>query len=648
MGNRLFTSCLIFILITISFTGAVAADKKFIILGIDGMDYTLLKEMIERGEMPNFEKFRKNGDFKPLLSSIPPQSPVAWSNFITGMDPGGHGIFDFIHRTPRDLLPYLSTSKTEAPSKVLSLGKYRIPLKSEEIKLLRKGKPFWDILEEHGIPTTIVAIPANFPPAEGDGRSLSGMGTPDILGSYGSFTYLTSDPGDKDKKVTGGVIHPVEVRAGQIESFIPGPPNTLIDGAPSARVNFKTYMDPEHNVAKVMIDGKEILLAKGEWSEFVQIEFEMIPHLVNVPGIVRFYLKEIHPYFKLYVSPVNIDPSDPAMPISNPEDYAKELYKNTGFFYTQGIAEDTKALDNGILSEDEFMQQAQVVLRDRLEILDYELDRFKKGLLFFYISTIDTSSHMFWRFMAKDHPDYNTEEFRKYRNVMTDLYKRMDVILAEVLKRVDDNTVVMIMSDHGFANFRWQVNINTWLAKEGYIELLPDWTPEKEYFESVKWSATKAYALGINGLYINLSGREQNGIVAPGSEYDNLVNEIASKLEAMVDPKTGKRVVRKAFKKDETYHGSSTSDAPDIVVGFYSEYRSSDESALGQFSREIIIENTRKWGSDHCMDYREVPGIVLVNKKIKLGEPALYDIAPTILKEFGIDPLPEMVGKSIY
>ncbi|MBI4681743.1 MAG: alkaline phosphatase family protein [Nitrospirae bacterium] len=647
MKNILFTSGLIFVLLIISFTGAVAADKKFIILGIDGMDYTVLSEMMERGEMPNFVKFRESGDFKPLLSSVPPQSPVAWSNFITGMDPGGHGIFDFIHRTPEDLLPYLSTSKTEAPSKVFSIGKYRIPLKSEEIKLLRKGKPFWDILEEHGIPTTIISIPANFPSIKSAGRSLSGMGTPDILGSYGSFTYLTSDPNDKGKKVTGGVIHPVEVRDNQVKSFIPGPPNSLVDGAPSSSVDVTTYVDPENSVAKIVVNGNDILLSKGEWSEFVRVEFEMIPHIVSVSGIVRFYLKDVHPYFKLYISPVNIDPSDPAMPISNPEDYAKELYKNIGFFYTQGISEDTKALDNGILSEDEFQQQAQVVLRDRLKILDYELKRFKKGLLFFYISTIDTSSHMFWRYIAKDHPDYNTEEYKKYRNVMFDLYKRMDVILADVLKRVDDNTVVMIMSDHGFADFQWQVNINSWLAKEGYIELLPDWKPEQEYFESVKWSGTKAYALGINGLYINLKGREKYGIVGPG-EYKHLVDEIASKLEAMTDPKTGRRVIRQAFKKDETYHGSSMDIAPDIVVGFYRGYRSSDESALGQFSKEVIIENSRKWGSDHCIDYREVPGIVLLNKKITLREPALFDIAPTILKEFGIDPLPEMVGKSIY
>jgi predicted AlkP superfamily phosphohydrolase/phosphomutase len=604
--------------------------------------------MLERGEMPNFDKLRKAGDFKPLMTSMPPQSPVAWSNFITGMDPGGHGIFDFIHRTPEDFVPYLSTSKTEPPSKILSLGKYRIPLKSEEIKLLRKGKAFWEILEDHGIPSTIISIPSNFPPIENAGRSLSGMGTPDVLGTYGTFTYVTSDEQKKEKEVTGGVINYIKIEDNTIESYIPGPKNTLVKDSPSTQVDIKAYIDPDHDVAKIAVQDNEVILSRGEWSKFVPVEFEMIPWAVNVSGIVRFYLKEVRPHFKLYVSPVNIDPSDPAMPITSPEDYAKELYENVGYFYTQGMAEDTKALDNGILSEADFLAQGEIILGERMKILDYELQKFKKGFLFFYISTVDLSSHMYWRFISKDHPDYKSEKFRKYRRVIYDLYKKMDGILSFVNQHIDDDTVLMVMSDHGFKDFRRQVNINKWLTEEGYAELSSGWKPEDQFFSSVNWHKTRAYALGINGIYINQLGREMNGIVEPGEEYTNLVDDIAKKLEAMVDPLTGRRIVRKAYKKNDTYHGQYTDDAPDIVVGFYSGYRSSDESALGQFSREVISDNMRKWSGDHCMDYREVPGVILINRKIKLEEPALYDVAPTILKEFGIEPLEEMIGNNIY
>jgi predicted AlkP superfamily phosphohydrolase/phosphomutase len=640
-----------FILLTfLTFCAAAvyASDKKFIIIGIDGMDYTLLNRMLEMGEMPNFATLREEGDFKPLATSIPPQSPVAWSNVITGMDPGGHGIFDFIHRSPEEFLPYLSTTRTTPPSDILSIGKYRIPLKSEQIELLRKGRPFWEILEEHGVPATIVSIPSNFPPVKNAGRSLSGMGTPDLLGSYGSFTFLTSDPEDKDKEVTGGVIHFIDTNDGYAESFIPGPANSLVEGKPSTRVDIRAYIDPERDVAKIIVQGNEILLAAGEWSEFVNVKFEMIPWVVNVSGIVRFYLKEVHPHFKLYVSPVNIDPSDPAMPITSPEDYAKELYENIGYFYTQGMAEDTKALDNGILSEDDFLKQVGIILDERLKILDYELNRFQKGVLFFYFSTIDLSSHMFWRFITPDHPGYDREEFNKYHNVMYDLYRKMDDALGKVLNYKDDNTVLMVMSDHGFKDFRRQVNINSWLAKEGYEKLLSDWSADDEFFASVDWTDTKAYALGINGVYINQRGRERNGIVEPGPEYKLLVDELAAKMEAMTDPVSGERVIRKAYKKYETYRGPYTDVAPDIIVGFYRGYRSSDESALGKFSKDIFMDNPRKWSGDHCMDYREVPGILVINRKVKLQDPALYDIAPTVLHEFGIEVPPEMIGKPIY
>lgn len=636
-----------FIIGVFFFSSVDAKEKKFLILAIDGMDYTLLNEMMKKGEMPNFDKLRKKGDFKPLLSSIPPQSPVAWSNFITGMDPGGHGIFDFIHRTPEDITPYLSTSKTVPPSKVILFGKYRIPLKSGKIELLRKGKAFWEILEENGIPATIIFIPSNFPPVKSAGRSLSGMGTPDILGTYGTFTFLTTDPQDI-KEISGGKIHYVEIENNRLESFIPGPINTLIKGNPSTKVDMTIYIDPENDVAKIVIQNKEILLMQGEWSNFVEVEFTMIPWFVKVSGIVRFYLKQVHPHFKLYISPVNINPANPAMPITNPENYAKELYNNIGYFYTLGMAEDTKALESGILSEDEFLTQSQLVLQERLKILDYELKRFKRGLLFFYISIIDLSSHMFWRFMTKDHPHYNNENFKNYRDTIYRLYKQMDDILANLFKYVDDNTVLMVMSDHGFKELRRLVNINTWLAKEGYIKLSPNWSPKDKYFTSVNWSNTKAYAIGINSLYINLKGREYNGIVKPGDEYKELVDEIAKKLEAMIDPKTGKHVIKKAYKKYEIYHGPYIDMAPDIIIGFSRGYGSSEESSLGQFSEEVIVDNLKKWSGDHCMDYREVPGIILINRKIKQKEPSLYDLAPTILKEFGIEPPKDMVGKSIY
>ena len=125
------------------------------------MDYSLSRELIDAGELPNFARLEKMGQFRPLETSAPPLSPVAWSNFITGMDSGGHGIFDFIHRDPKTMIPYLSTSRQTAD------GGY---------ELLRKGTPFWEVLEDAGVSTTILRIPANFPVTETASREISGMG----------------------------------------------------------------------------------------------------------------------------------------------------------------------------------------------------------------------------------------------------------------------------------------------------------------------------------------------------------------------------------------------------------------------------------------------------------------------------------------
>jgi predicted AlkP superfamily phosphohydrolase/phosphomutase len=307
------------------------------------------------------------------------------------------------------------------------------------------------------------------------------------------------------------------------------------------------------------------------------------------------------------------------------------------------MAEDTKAMDNGILDEREFLDLAKIILDERIKMLRYELGRFRNGFMFFYISTVDLSSHMFFdRKVNPSEPGDGSGE------VIRMLYKKMDALLGEIKGYLDDEDTLIVMSDHGFSEFSRQVNVNSWLVEEGYESLLDTWNPEDEFYSSVDWSSTRAYALGLNGLYVNLRGREKFGVVEPGSEYRKLVDEIAAKLEKFRDPKNGRRIVKKAYKKYETYRGKYTAMSPDIVIGFASGYRSSDESALGQFSKEVLSDNKRSWMADHCMDYREVPGILLSNRKIKYVSPALYDLAPTILREFGIDPDDEMIGRALF
>ena len=629
-------------------SGNSPTSKKMIVLGIDGMDPKILGKLMEEGKMPNFSKLAAEGSFMPLGTSIPPQSPVAWSDFITGMDPGGHGIFDFIHREPETYMPYLSTSKTEEPEEddVIEIGDWMIPMSSAEIKLLRKGKAFWQILEENGVPTTIIKIPANFPPAESDGRSISGMGTPDVLGTYGTFSYFTDYPAKfEDDDVTGGEIYSVSVYDNCVEAKLEGPKNSFKKGNPNLTVDFKVCIDPVEPVAKIEIQDTEFLLNEGEWSDWVQIDFEAVPYLVNVSGICRFYLREARPDFGLYVTPINIDPFDPAMPISTPEDYAADIAEELGAYYTQGMPEDTKAFSADALGVEDYLKQSEIVQAERLALYDHVLEDFDEGLLFFYFCSLDQNSHMLWFLADEKHPIYEKELAEKHGHTLEQIYLNMDAVVGKVLDKLDDNTTLIVMSDHGFAPFYRTFNLGTWLKDNGYLTLTND--EEGEFYMNVDWSRTRAYPLGLNGLYVNQRGREGMGIVNR-SEKDKLLDEITEKLLQVRDPENGEQAILRVYKTSEVYTNADEMLVPDAIVGYNSGYRASWETAIGSFPKILFADNEERWSGDHCMASEVVPGIILSNKKVKASSPQLRDLTPTMLAEFGVEAPPEMTGKPIF
>jgi predicted AlkP superfamily phosphohydrolase/phosphomutase len=623
---------------------AQAPQKKVLILGFDGMDPQILKRLVQEDKLPHFARLMKTGDFKPLATSMPPQSPVAWATFITGMNPGGHGIFDFIHIDPATMAPYLSTSRAEPAKRTIRIGEWNIPLASGTVTLLRQGKAFWEILEEHGVPTTIFRVPANFPPAETPARQISGMGTPDIQGTYGTFSFYTSEPAEKYGEVSGGKVFPIEVVDNKVQARLFGPQNSFRQGSPPSAADFTVFLDPEHPVTKIRVQDRQILLQEGEWSEWVKVNFEVLPLLHSVNGICRFYLKQMRPHFKLYVTPVNIDPAAPALPITTPDHYAEELADEIGPFYTQGIPEDTKALSEEVLTDEEFMQQANLVLAEELKMFEYELSRFKAGVLFFYIGRTDQLAHMFWRTMDPHHPAYDATN--NYQYVIEQTYREVDGVLGKALETLDEQTTVIVLSDHGFAPFYRAFNLNTWLKNEGYTSLRDD--TEGELLLNVNWAKTRAYGVGFNGLSLNLQGRERRGVVRAGAERQQLLDEIVQKLLAVHDPKTGERVFLKVHKAEELYTGPYVKNAPDLILGYNKGYRASWETVLGKFPKELLRDNTEKWSGDHLMEAELVPGILLANKKITTERPALSDLAPTVLAEFGIAKQDGMIGSGLF
>ncbi len=635
-------------------SGRTGSARKVIILGIDGLDPKLLQQFVDEGALPHFARLMADGDFSPLQTSMPPLSPVAWSTFITGMDPGGHGIFDFLRRNPKTLTPEFSMASTSAPEWEVSLGSWVVPLESGKIEGLRKGRAFWELLEENGVPTTIFRMPVNFPPVA-SGRSLSGMGTPDILGTSGTFSYYTDTPPPNADNISGGKVYEVRVGANKVSARLNGPANTFRrirqPGAddddytnPPMEIPFQVFLDPEEPVAKFQVQGHEFILKEGEWSDWLRLEFEALPYLVNISAIARFYLKEVRPNFGLYVTPLQINPEEPAMPISHPADWSSQLEQQLGYFYTQELAEDTKAFSAGIFDGHEFWRQSQMVYQEQRKALEAMLADYREGLLFFYFSSVDQGCHMLWRYIDPSHPGYVADE--ELAGAVRQLYREMDEALARVMEAVDEETTLVVMSDHGFGPFYRGVNLNSWLADQGYARLhdprLRDGYP---LFGNVDWENTRAYAVGLNGLYVNLRGRERFGIVAPGEEYDRLLGQLERDLLAMRDPVTGQAPIATVLRTSRDFKGKNLQEAPDLIIGYNWAFRSSWENPLGEFPRQLLVDNLDAWSGDHSIDPALVPGVLLSNRQIVLESPALYDLTVAILDEYGVAKLPEMLGQ---
>lgn len=624
------------------------ASPRAIVLGIDGMDPRLARRFMDEGAMPNCRRLAERGAFLPLATSDPPQSPVAWSNFLSGTNPGGHGIFDFFAREAASLTPYLSTARS-VPSRLrIPVGRYSIPLAASRLELLRKGPTVWDVLAEHGVEATAYKAPVCYPASGSRARLITDMGTPDIHGSYGIFSYYTDEPGVRTRAVSGGQIESIALRGGVAECRLRGPAEELLSDSADSHVPFSVERDARSRRVRIRIQGRTVILDVGGWSEWIPVRFPMRGPAGAVPGICRFYLKASEPHLGLYVTPVDIDPADPATPISSPASFSRQLTRQLGRFYTQGMPEDTAALSARVFTDDEFLAQAWMVVRERLRLLDYALEHHRDGFLFFYIGTLDMASHAFWRTWDPGHPLHTPELAKSHGDVMRMLYNHCDRALGRVLEAVDDRTLLFVMSDHGFVSFRRQFNLNSWLMDNGYAQAMdPKERGGAGFFEDVRWGGTRAYGLGINSLYLNVRGREPEGAVAAGEPFERLRSELIARLGDVRDPMTGDRVFARVVRPAEVYSGPYVSEAPDLVLCYAENYRASWETILGQYPREQFLDNLDPWSGDHCMSSEFLPGVCFCNRRLATERAALIDLAPTLLRHYGVPVPAEMTGRDL-
>ena len=614
---------------------AKAKIKRAVILGFDGMDPELTERFIAEGRLPNLAKLRGQGTFRKLTTTYPAISPVAWSTFMTGVNPGKHNIYDFLARDLANYLPYLSSAEIKGPKRSWKIGKYNIPLGGPRIKGMRRGIPFWHWLGEAGIFCSVLRVPVTFPPEKFSGVLLSGMCVPDLKGSQGTFCFCSTRT-SSDKFREGGVRVPIERKESSYSSYIPGPENPLSGGSgDELRVKFEIRPEPGKNHARFTVDSETFTLKVGEYSDWIPLKFKAGVGF-NAHGIARFYLKEVSPEVEVYVTPVNIDPGRPDLPISHPLTYSVYLEKLFGPYATLGLAEDTWALNEKVLDDDAFLAQCYANHEDRERMLFDALEKTQQGLCACVFDTTDRVQHMFWRYLDEDHPAAREIPRAERPTVIQDLYARMDELIGRVMKQIDEHTLLMIVSDHGFKSFARCVNLNAWLHQAGYLVLKPGKTESGDWFDDVDWSRTRAYTMGLNGLYLNLKGREGQGIVEPGVEGESLKEELRHKLNGLVDPESGHVGITGVFDCDEVYAGPYVENAPDLIVGYGEGYRASWDSVMGKVTRQIFEDNLKAWSGDHCVDPRLVPGVLFCNQKISDEKPAIVDVAPTILKLFGL------------
>ena len=578
--------------------------KKVIVIGLDGLEPGIVEAMLERGDLPNLAKIRAGGSYTRLKTTYPAQTPVAWSSFMTGTNPGAHGIFDFISRDPATYLPDVALTRFERPKNMLA---------QPRVVNRREGVPLWQPLSKAGIPSTILRCPCTFPPETLQGRMLAGVGVPDLRGSQSKGTFYTQDStavAEENEQLVFLDSNPLG-SGSELTTRVIGPRNTKTSPASDTYCEVRAQVDKASRKLVIHTGGSPstIEVPEKSWSDWVRFKFKF-SMLQSVTGIARFYVCQLEPHLEFYVSAVNFDPAAPMFPVSSPGDYAKDLSDKIGLYSTLGMAEDHNGLNNGRLDEAAYLQHCELVLSERERAMRFELSRFSEGLFFMLFDTPDRVQHMLWRFRDREHPGFEPDLSPELATRIEEHYRRCDALLSAVLEKVDENTLLIVLSDHGFGTFRRAFDTNTWLSQNGLLALKDSRKPGQDptqAFAGVDWSKTYAYAVGLGGIYLNFKDRESGGILEEGTEAERVRRAIQTGLADFPDAQTQRPAIRSVSRREELYSGAFVANSPDLLVNFHRGFRVSWQSAVGGFSQSLLEDNMRRWSGDHIVDPESVP-----------------------------------------
>jgi len=414
----------------------------------------------------------------------------------------------------------------------------------------------------------------------------------------------------------------------------------------------------------VRLEGQQQVLTPGEWSGWFVLTFPvnwLVDHVNGIRGIARFKLISVRPHVQLYLSPINFHPAFEPIPFSYPKGYAASLLSRLGLFKTLGWPIDTWTPSAGLGDEHLFLEDMDFTVRKEEEMMNDFLKEGKDRLYIQVYDFTDRIGHLWWRLLDPRHPLYNPVEAARFAGEMEKAYVRMDDIVGRARAVLPPGTMLMVCSDHGFTSFRRGMNYNTWLVKNGWMALkegpggtrsledLFDRGETGEFFKFVDWSQTRAYAMGLGTIYVNLAGREPRGSVAPGGEYESVRQGIIDGLQSYVDPQTGEHPVLRVYRREEMYRGFDPSLVPDLRAANGENYRVGWQTALGEVPPNIVEDNQKVWSGDHCsVDPSLVPGILFSSRKLIRENPGIQDVFPSVLRVLGLPPVEGIDGQSFF
>jgi predicted AlkP superfamily phosphohydrolase/phosphomutase len=558
---------------------------KTIILGFDSFDPVVFEDMMGQNKLTNLSKFAKAGGYSRLEVCAPPQTEVSWTSIATGADPGGHGIFDFVHRDPSTYAPYVSI----LPTRKTALG--------EQFTPPYIAKTFFEEAAEMGYPATALWWPAMFPARpELPVNTLPGLGTPDIRGQLGVGTLFSTED-EKKSKTT--VVRFESNSKGRYSALLNGPQVQGKSGLQPATLPV-TLDVIDSDTVKVTIGDRQLQLLVGQWSDIVEIKFKA-GLFFGVHAITRVIPTSLNGAVRLYTLPLQIHPLHALSHYASSQSFARNLWQKVGTYLTLGWPQDTTGLEDGCITDDQFIALCDMIFERRKQIFFHLLDNFKEGVLASIFDDLDRIQHMFYH----DRLD-----------IARAWYEKLDVFVGEVSQRLggwSGKYNYLIMSDHGFTTYKHKIHLNRWLIDNHYLAL-GDGRVDGD-LSNVDWNQTRAYAVGLNSLYLNVAGREGQGLVAP-DEIENLLAEICQKLTAWMSV-NGKPMIQRVRLKHEIYNGPYTRLGPDLVVGYAPGYRASSETGLGKVPQALVEPNHDHWGADHCVDSDIVPGVIFANRDLQ-------------------------------